>query len=313
MAIVLFLMPFVFLYVFDRILPIEAPPGAHPPEHDDAAGARGVAGHGLIGPPDRSSWSGGAGARASAPRRFRGTEVASTTSQGDSMPTTQQNLATAFAGESQANRKYLAFARQAEKEGFAQIAKLFRAAAEAETIHALGHLANMGGVGTTLENLEAAVAGRDLRVHRDVPADGRAGEGRGAQGEDDARLREPRGEGARRALRAGARGAEGRQGPLADGGLPLPGLRRRRVRRAAGQVPDLRRAGGEVPEDRLSAFRRGSSSGSRPAQPAHGRAATSASFSARESRFSAASRRRAALRSFARADHASATGRRERV
>ncbi len=75
------------------------------------------------------------------------------------MPTTQQNLATAFAGESQANRKYLAFARQAEKEGLGQIAKLFRAAAEAETIHALGHLRNMDGVGTTLENLAAAVAG----------------------------------------------------------------------------------------------------------------------------------------------------------
>ncbi len=75
------------------------------------------------------------------------------------MPTTQENLATAFAGESQANRKYLAFAKQAEKEGLGQIAKLFRAAAEAETIHALGHLANMGGVGTTLENLKHAVAG----------------------------------------------------------------------------------------------------------------------------------------------------------
>lgn len=75
------------------------------------------------------------------------------------MPTTNENLATAFAGESQANRKYLAFARQAEKEGFGQIAKLFRAAAEAETLHALAHLANKGGVGTTLENLEAAVAG----------------------------------------------------------------------------------------------------------------------------------------------------------
>jgi rubrerythrin len=75
------------------------------------------------------------------------------------MTTTQENLATAFAGESQANRKYLAFARQAEKEGLAQVAKLFRAAAEAETIHALGHLGNMGGVGTTLQNLEAAVQG----------------------------------------------------------------------------------------------------------------------------------------------------------
>lgn len=73
--------------------------------------------------------------------------------------TTQENLATAFAGESQANRKYLAFAKQAEKEGFTQIAVLFRAAAEAETIHAHAHLANMGGVGTTVQNLEAAVAG----------------------------------------------------------------------------------------------------------------------------------------------------------
>ena len=75
------------------------------------------------------------------------------------MPNTQEHLATAFAGESQANRKYLAFARQAEKEGFGQIAKLFRAAADAETIHAHAHLANMGGVGTTVQNLEAAVAG----------------------------------------------------------------------------------------------------------------------------------------------------------
>ena len=75
------------------------------------------------------------------------------------MPTTQENLAVAFAGESQANRKYLAFARQPEKEGRPQIARLFRAAAEAETVHALAHLASMGGVGTTLENLGAAVAG----------------------------------------------------------------------------------------------------------------------------------------------------------
>ena len=75
------------------------------------------------------------------------------------MTTTNENLATAFAGESQANRKYLAFARQAEKEGLPQIARLFRAAAEAETLHAHAHLANMGGVGTTLQNLEAAVEG----------------------------------------------------------------------------------------------------------------------------------------------------------
>ena len=78
------------------------------------------------------------------------------------MPTTtdtKENLKTAFAGESQANRKYLAFSRKAEKDGFPQVAKLFRAAAEAETIHALGHLAAMDAVGTTAENLKSAVQG----------------------------------------------------------------------------------------------------------------------------------------------------------
>ncbi|ACL65097.1 Rubrerythrin [Anaeromyxobacter dehalogenans 2CP-1] len=75
------------------------------------------------------------------------------------MPTTAENLKVAFAGESQANRKYLAFARKAEKEGYPQIARLFRAAADAETLHALAHLQNMGGVGSTLENLREAVAG----------------------------------------------------------------------------------------------------------------------------------------------------------
>jgi rubrerythrin len=61
------------------------------------------------------------------------------------MPTTAENLKTAFAGESQANRKYLAYASKADKEGYPQIAKLFRAAAAAETIHALAHLQNQGG------------------------------------------------------------------------------------------------------------------------------------------------------------------------
>ncbi len=75
------------------------------------------------------------------------------------MPTTLENLQTAFAGESQANRKYLAFAEKAEKEGHGQIARLFRATADAETIHANYHLRNMEGVGTTLENLKAAIAG----------------------------------------------------------------------------------------------------------------------------------------------------------
>jgi len=65
----------------------------------------------------------------------------------------------AFAGESQANRKYLAFAKKADKEGYAQVAKLFRAAAEAETVHAHSHLRTLGEIKSTAENLAAAVSG----------------------------------------------------------------------------------------------------------------------------------------------------------
>jgi len=73
--------------------------------------------------------------------------------------TTMNNLQEAFAGESQANRKYLAFAKQAESEGFTQIAKLFRASAEAETVHAHAHLKVMGGIKSTRENLQCAIDG----------------------------------------------------------------------------------------------------------------------------------------------------------
>jgi rubrerythrin len=72
---------------------------------------------------------------------------------------TVDNLKTAFAGESQANRKYTAFARKADAEGLKQIARLFRAIAAAETVHALAHFRAMGGVGTTLENLKVAQEG----------------------------------------------------------------------------------------------------------------------------------------------------------
>jgi rubrerythrin len=75
------------------------------------------------------------------------------------MSKTEQNLWAAFAGESQANRKYLAFAKQAEKEGHKRVAKLFRAAAEAETVHAHAHLGVLGGVKTTADNLKEAIAG----------------------------------------------------------------------------------------------------------------------------------------------------------
>lgn len=72
---------------------------------------------------------------------------------------TIDNLKDAFAGESQANRKYLAFAEQAAKDGFPQVARLFRAVAQAETIHAHGHLRAMDGVKSTVENLTEAMAG----------------------------------------------------------------------------------------------------------------------------------------------------------
>jgi rubrerythrin len=72
---------------------------------------------------------------------------------------TIDDLKAAFAGESQANRKYLAFAKQAEAEGKSQIAKLFRAAAEAETVHAHAHLRVMNGVGKTMDNVNAAIEG----------------------------------------------------------------------------------------------------------------------------------------------------------
>ena len=75
------------------------------------------------------------------------------------MSKTEQNLRDAFAGESQANRKYLAFGEKAEKEGYAQVAKLFRAAAAAETVHAHAHLRTLKGVGSTAENLKEAIAG----------------------------------------------------------------------------------------------------------------------------------------------------------
>ncbi len=75
------------------------------------------------------------------------------------MSKTQENLLAAFAGESQANRKYLAFAKQADKEGLPQVAKLFRAAAAAETVHAHAHLRSAGLIGDTRANLEAAIAG----------------------------------------------------------------------------------------------------------------------------------------------------------
>jgi len=82
---------------------------------------------------------------------------------------TDENLKAAFAGESQANRLYLAFAKAAELEGFPQIAKLFKAAAEAETIHAHNHLRVMGQVKTTAENLSTAISGETYEFKQMYP------------------------------------------------------------------------------------------------------------------------------------------------
>ena len=85
------------------------------------------------------------------------------------MPNTEKNLQEAFAGESQANRKYLAFAKKAVIEGYKQIAKLFRAAAEAETVHAMNHLRALGSIKSTKENLEEAIGGETYEFQKMYP------------------------------------------------------------------------------------------------------------------------------------------------
>ena len=80
------------------------------------------------------------------------------------------NLMAAFAGESQANRKYLAYAKKAEEEGHTQVARLFRAVAHAETIHALNHFRYAGDVRSTAENLNAAAAGEKYENTELYPA-----------------------------------------------------------------------------------------------------------------------------------------------
>ena len=86
------------------------------------------------------------------------------------MTKTEANLQQAFAGESQAHRKYLAYAKKAEQEGFVNVARLFRTTAEAEAIHALGHLNAMDGVKSTAENLQAAIEGETYESTAMYPA-----------------------------------------------------------------------------------------------------------------------------------------------
>jgi len=85
------------------------------------------------------------------------------------MSDTQKNLQDAFAGESQANRRYLFFAEKADKEGHPQVARLFRAVAEAETVHARNHFAAMDGIGSTRDNLTAGAIGEHYEFTRVYP------------------------------------------------------------------------------------------------------------------------------------------------
>ncbi|MFX1514051.1 MAG: rubrerythrin family protein [Promethearchaeota archaeon] len=85
------------------------------------------------------------------------------------MGKTDENLMAAFAGESQANRKYLAFAKKAEKDGFPQVARIFRSAAAAETVHAHAHLRVYGGIKNTLENVKAAITGEHYEFTKMYP------------------------------------------------------------------------------------------------------------------------------------------------
>ena len=98
------------------------------------------------------------------------------------MSKTEQNLKDSFAGESQANRKYLAYAKKAEQEGYKQAAKLFRAAAAAETVHAHNHLRELGVVKSTKENIQDAINGESYEFQKmypqmisDAKAEGRDG------------------------------------------------------------------------------------------------------------------------------------------
>lgn len=95
---------------------------------------------------------------------------------------TSDNLDAAFAGESQANRRYMAFAEKAEKDGFPKIARLFRAVAEAETFHALRHFKTAGKVGTTAENVAAAAAGEKYEFTTMYPEFIAAAEAEGNKG-----------------------------------------------------------------------------------------------------------------------------------
>lgn len=104
------------------------------------------------------------------------------------MQKTMDDLKAAFAGESQANRRYTAFARKADEEGYKQVARLFRAIAAGETVHALSHFKVMDGIQSTRENLKTAIAGEHYEVvtmYPDFMKDAQAEENKAANSSFD--------------------------------------------------------------------------------------------------------------------------------
>ena len=97
------------------------------------------------------------------------------------MSRSEEYLKEAFAGESQANRRYLAFAEAADKEGFKQVARLFRAAADAETVHAINHLKALKAIKSTKDNLQEAIAGETHEFTKMYPEMIKASEAEGNQ------------------------------------------------------------------------------------------------------------------------------------
>ena len=155
------------------------------------------------------------------------------------MSATTDNLKAAFAGESQANRKYLAFAKKAEEDGYPQVAKLFRAAAEAETIHAHAHLKVLNGVSSTADNLKEAIGGENYEHTTMYP-------GFIEQARKDgnwtryARSPTPTGEKIHENKYIGAADAVAGQGPPGQEAVHLPRLRQRRGGAPPGALPGVR-------------------------------------------------------------------------
>ncbi len=163
-------------------------------------------------------------------------------------PMTEANVKAAFAGESQAHIKYLSFAERAERDGFANVARLFRAAAYAEQVHAASYLRILEGVGDTAGNLAAAITGETFEAEEMYQAYKVVAE---AQGEKRA-LRSISNalaaEQVHAALYTAARQAvsEGQDATLQQI-LGLPGLRHDRRRRAPRRLPALRRPARALP------------------------------------------------------------------